>query len=102
MTREDKQLLAVLEDNRCKRQFTSRRTGEWIKLGALLVHLKKQNPQMLPPLSGSYPLSQNTSGKKLVLFSLLALVISGLFRWCERYVWDNPLKQVRSRNDLNV
>lgn len=48
--------------------------------------LEESNPQMLPP-QWSYPTKPKHNWKKLVLFSLLALVISGLLSGVGGYVW---------------
>lgn len=86
MTTEDKQPFAAAAEEQM--QETPQVEGQvgGVQTQGPAHPLEESNPQMLPP-QWSYPTKPKYKWKNIVLFSLLALVISGLLSGVSGYVW---------------
>lgn len=86
MTTEDKQPFAVPEEEQMQETPQVEGQVRGVQTQGPAYPLEETNPQMLPP-EWSYPTKPKHKWKNIVLFSLLALVISGLLGGVSGYVW---------------
>lgn len=86
MTTEDKQPFATAAEEQMQETPQVEGQVRGVQMQGPAHPLKETNPQMLPP-QWSYPTKPKHKWKNIVLFSLLALVISGLFGGVSGYVW---------------
>ncbi|VTY26065.1 Uncharacterised protein [Streptococcus parasanguinis] len=86
MTTEDKQPFAAAVEEQMQETPQVEGQVRGVQTQGPAHPLEESNPQMLPP-QWSYPTKPKYNWKKLVLFSLLALVISGLLSGVSGYVW---------------
>lgn len=86
MTTEDKQPFAAATEEQMEETPQVEGQVGGVQTQGPAHPLEESNPQMLPP-QWSYPTKPKHNWKKLVLFSLLALVISGLLSGVGGYVW---------------
>lgn len=86
MTREDKQPFSVPEEPQMQETPQGEGQVRGVQMQGPAYPFEETNPQMLPP-QWSYPTKPKHKWKKLVLFSLLALAISGLFGGVSGYIW---------------
>lgn len=86
MTTEDKQPFAAAVEEQMEETPQVEGQVGGVQTQGPAHPLEESNPQMLPP-QWSYPTKPKHNWKKLVLFSLLALVISGLLSGVGGYVW---------------
>ena len=86
MTREDKQPFAVPEEPQMQETPQVEGQVRGVQAQGPAYPFEETNPQMLPP-QWSYPTKPKLKWKNIVLFSLLALVISGLLGGISGYFW---------------
>ena len=86
MTTEDKQPFAVPEEEQMQETPQVEGQVRGVQMQGPAHPVEETNPQMLPP-QWSYPTKPKHKWKNIVLFSLLALVISGLLGGVSGYVW---------------